>query len=178
MWAAGVTDINGMLKEKLYSKIGELTIQFATLEHRLQSLLKILVGKDNDIIGPFFIHELNLSVLMRKVRLIAGYRLKDKPLLLEDLERTLKRIDTTRDIRNLLVHGDWQIDEGCTSCPVHVRDFKIKHENGQWQETTEATFNEKKLTHLTRRLHADALEIDYLMQRLHDSKSTESPRPA
>lgn len=170
MDVAPATDIKDMLKEKLYSKIGELTIQFATLEHRLQSLLKLLVGKDNDIIGPFFIHELNLFVLMRKVRLIAGYRLKDRPQLLEDLERTLKRIDTTRDLRNLLVHGDWQISEDCTSCPVRVRDFKIKYEDGQWQETAETTFNEKKLTHLTRRLHADSLEIDHLIHRIHDNE--------
>jgi hypothetical protein len=163
-------DTTVMLKDKLYSKIGELTIQFATLEHRLQSLLKMLVGKDNDIIGPFFIHELNLYVLMRKVRLIASYRLRDRPQLLEDLERTLKRIDVTRDLRNLLVHGDWQIDEGCTSCPVHVRDFKIKYENGQWQELTETTFNEKKLTHLTRRLHADSLEIDHLIRRIQNNE--------
>jgi hypothetical protein len=159
-----------MLKEKLYSKIGELTIQFATLEHRLQSLLKILVGKDNDIIGPFFIHELNLFVLMRKIRLIASYRLKDRPELLDDLERTLKRIDTTRDLRNLLVHGDWQINEDCISCPVHVRDFKVKYENGQWQELAETTFNEKRLTHLTRRLHADALAIDHLTHRIRDNE--------
>jgi hypothetical protein len=170
MCVARVTDIRNMLKDKLYSKIGELTIQFATLEHRLQSLLKILVGKDNDIIGPFFIHELNLFVLMRKVRLIAGYRLKDKPQLLEDLERAIKRIDATRDLRNLLVHGDWQIDESCTSCPVRVRDFKVKYEDGQWQEMAEATFNEKKLTHLTRRLHADALEVDHLIHRIQNNE--------
>jgi hypothetical protein len=155
-----------MLKDKLYAKIGELTIQFATLEHRLQSLLKILVGRDNDIIGPFFIHDLNLYVLMRKVRLIAGFRLRDQPELLMDLDRTLKRIDTTRDLRNLLVHGDWQIDDTCTTCPVRVRDFKMKHEDGEWQEMAETTFNEKKLNHLTRRLHADALEIDHLIHRL------------
>jgi hypothetical protein len=167
---ARVADIMNMLKDKLYSKIGELTIQYATLEHRLQSLLKILVGQDNDIIGPFFIHELNLYVLMRKVRLIASYRLKDKPQLLEDLERAIKRIDATRDLRNLLVHGDWQINEDCTSCPVRVRDFKVKYEDGQWQETAETTFNEKKLTHLTRRLHADALEIDHLIHQLRNAE--------
>jgi hypothetical protein len=170
MDVAPVTDIMNMLKDKLYSKIGELTIQFATLEHRLQSLLKLLVGKDNDIIGPFFIHELNLFVLMRKVRLIASYRFKDRPQLLEDLERTLKRIDATRDMRNLLVHGDWQINESSTSCPVKVRDFKVKYEDGQWQELAETTFNEKKLTHLTRRLHADGLEIDHLIQRLQNNE--------
>jgi hypothetical protein len=170
MHADRVTDIRNMLKDKLYSRIGELTIQFATLEHRLQSLLKLLVGQDNDIIGPFFIHELNLFVLMRKVRLIADYRLKDRPWLLEDLERTLKRIDTTRDLRNLLVHGDWQINEECTSCPIVVRDFKMKFEDGKMLETAETRLDEKKLTHLTRRLHADALAIDNLMHRIHNDE--------
>jgi hypothetical protein len=162
-------DTKDMLKEKLYARIGELTIQFATLEHRLQSLLKILIGMDNDIVGPFLIHELNLFTLMRKIRLIARYQLRDDPQFLDDLERALKRIDTTRDLRNLLIHGDWQIDEDCVSCPVRVRDFKVKVEDGQWQELTETTFNEKKLNHLARRLRADGLLIEHWIRRLRNA---------
>ena len=75
-----------MQKEKLYAKIGELTIQFATLEHRLQSLLKILIGENSTLVGPFFIHELNLFVLLRKVGQIARYQLRDDDDLLENLE--------------------------------------------------------------------------------------------
>ena len=94
-----------MRKERLHARIGELTVRFATLEHRLQSLLRIMVGEDNELIGPFFSHELSLFALLHKVRLIARHRLRDDRSLLEDLERAIKRIDATRDMRNLLVHG-------------------------------------------------------------------------
>jgi hypothetical protein len=162
-----------MQKEKLHAKIGELTVQFATLEHRLQSLLKILIGRDNKLIGPFFIHELSLVSLLRKVRTIARYRLRDGEPLLADLERTLKRIDVTRDMRNLLVHGNWQIDEYCKTCPVRVRDFKVKYEAGQWKELSETTFNEKKLTHLIRRLEGTRREVEHLIGQLEDRQSAE-----
>ena len=161
-----------MLKEKLYAKIGELTIEFATLEHRLQSLLKILIGEDNTLIGPFFIHELNLFVLLRKVGQIARYRLQDDGELLDDLEGVLKRINAMRDLRNLLVHGEWHIDEECKACPVTVRDFKMKYDDGQWQELTETTFNEKKLTQLTRRLKGSGLDVERMVRRLEERRAT------
>lgn len=160
-----------MQKEKLYAKIGELTVQFATLEHRLQSLLRIMVGQDNELIGPFFIHELNLFSLLRKVRLIARYRLQADPPLLANLEQAVKRIDATRDMRNLLVHGHWQIEEDCKACPVRVQDFKIHYDDGQWQQLTETTFNEKKLTQLIRRLEGTSRTIEHVMHRL-TSKAT------
>ena len=160
-----------MQKEKLYAKIGVLTIQFATLEHRLQSLLKILIGENNTLIGPFFIHELNLFVLLRKVGQIARYQLQDDETLLADLERTLKHINAMRDLRNLLVHGEWHIDEDCKACPVTVRDFKMKYGDGQWQELTETTFNEKRLTQLIRRLEGAGLEVEHLVRRLQDHQS-------
>ena len=155
-----------MQKDKLFAKIGELTVQFATLEHQLQSLLELLLAENNSMIGPFLIHELNLSVLLRKIRHIARYKLQSDGSLLEQLEGTLKRIEATRDLRNLLIHGNWQIDEGSTTCPVRVQDFKIKYEDGQWQELTETTFNEKKLTHLTRRLQGVSHDVQHLTSRL------------
>ena len=155
-----------MRKDKLYEKIGELTILFATLEHRLQSLLEILMGETTQLIGPFFIHELNLSVLLRKIKFIARFRMQGNGSLLGELERTLKQIDATRDIRNLLVHGHWHIDENCAACPIRVRDFKMKYQDGQWQQLTETTFNEKKLTHLVRRLEAMSHDVNHIMRKL------------
>ena len=155
-----------MQKDKLFAKIGELTVQFATLEHQLQSLLELLLAEHSQMIGPFLIHELNLSVLLRKIKHIARYKLQGDGSLLEQLEGTLKRIEATRDLRNLLIHGNWQIDEDSTTCPVRVRDFKMKYEDGQWQELTETTFNEKKLTHLTRRLQGVSHDVQHLSYRL------------
>ncbi len=155
-----------MQKDRLFAKIGELTVQFATLEHQLQSLLEILLIEKSKLIGPFFIHELNLATLLRKIKHIARYRLQEDSSLLAELEQVLKRIDATRDLRNLLIHGNWQIAEDSSVCPVRVRDFKMKYEDGQWQELTETTFNEKKLTHLTRRLQGMSNDVQHLTYRL------------
>ena len=155
-----------MQKDKLFSKIGQLTVEFATLEHRLQSLLKMLMREDCPLIGPFFIHELNLAVLLRKVKHIARYRLEADDPLLNDLESALKRIDGTRDVRNLLVHGNWVIDETNAAHPVRVRDFKMRYEDGRWQDLTETAFNEKRLTHLVRKLQGLSTEVEHLVHRL------------
>ncbi len=45
-----------MQKDKLFAKIGELTVQFATLEHQLQALLELLIAEKNQVIGPLLIH--------------------------------------------------------------------------------------------------------------------------
>jgi hypothetical protein len=155
-----------MQKDKLFAKIGELTVQFATLEHQLQSLLELLIAEKNQVVGPFLIHELNLAVLLRKIKHIARFKLQGEGTLLEQLEQTLKRIEATRDMRNLLIHGNWQIDETCTACPVRVRDFKMRYEDGQWQDLAETSFNEKQFTHLIRRLQGMSHEIQYLSHQL------------
>jgi hypothetical protein len=157
---------NDMQKDKLFVKIGELTVQFATLEHRLQSLLKMLLWESGPLIGPFFIHELSLSVLLRKIQHIARYRLQEDAALLEELERVIRRVDATRDLRNLLVHGEWEFEEDSATCPVRVRDFKMRYEDGQWQELNETTFNEKSLTQLVRRLQGMGNEVQYLVSKL------------
>jgi uncharacterized protein YutE (UPF0331/DUF86 family) len=161
-----------MRKEKLFEKIGEMTVLFATLEHQLQLLLEILVGEATHLIGPFFIHELNLVVLLRKIKYIARFKIQGNASLLDELEHVLKQIEATRDTRNLLVHGYWQIEEGCGDCPVRVSDFKMKFEEGQWQELTDTTFNEKKLTHLVRRLEAMSHDVTYITRKL---RSVQAP---
>ncbi len=165
-----------MRKNMLFEKIGEMTIQFASLEHQLQTLLELLLGEGNRLLGPFFIHELNLSVLLRKIKYVARFRMRDDAGLLDELERALKQIEATRDIRNLLVHGRWQIEEGCDACPVRVQDFKMKYEDGQWQQLTETTFNEKKLTAMVRRLQAIGNDITHVIRRLQETQAV--PRVA
>jgi len=155
-----------MQKDKLFAKIGELTVQFATLEHQLQTLLELLIAENSQVVGPFLIHELNLAVLLRKIKHIARFKLQSDGSLLEQLEGTIKRIEAMRDMRNLLIHGNWQIDENCTACPVRVRDFKMRYEEGQWQDLVETTFNEKKLTHLTRRLQGVSHDVQHLSYQI------------
>lgn len=158
-----------MQKERLFARIGELTIQYATLEHQLQSLLDLLLAGSNHLIGPFLIHELNLAVLLRKIKHVGRFRLQDDRPLLSDLEQALKHIEAIRDLRNLLIHGNWQIDENCPTCPVKVRDFKMKFEAGQWQDQTETTFNEQKLIHLVQRLHGMSHDVQQVIRRLHSA---------
>jgi len=157
-----------MEEHELFATIGELTVQFSTLEHRLQSLLKNLMREDCPLLGPFFIHELNLAVLLRKTKHVARYRLQDDQALLGDLEQMIKKIDGLRDLRNLLIHGYWTIDTDCAACPVKVQDFKMKQEAGQWQDLTETTFTVKKLTHLVQRLREIGADVDRLAVRLHE----------
>jgi len=160
-----------MQKQELFARIGELTVRFATLEHQLQLLLKSLLREDCPLLGPFFIHELNLAVLLRKIRHIARYRLQDDEDLLNEFEQMRKRIEAMRDMRNLLVHGYWEIDEACDARPVRVQDFKMKQEDGQWQDITETTFTEKKLTHMVERLREISAEVERLTGRLKDRQA-------
>ncbi len=155
-----------MEKEQLFAKIGELTVRYATLEHQLQLLLDLLLAGGNELIGPFLIHELNLAVLLRKIKHVGRYQLRRDPSLIASLERTLRHIEAIRDLRNLLMHGNWQINENCPTCPVKVRDFKMKFEGGQWQEQTETIFNEKKLSQLIDRLAGMSSDIERVIQKL------------
>jgi len=156
-----------MRQQKVFSLIGELTVQFATLEHRLQKLLKILMRKDNVLIAPLFIHELSLAMLLRKIRIVALCRIPENKPMIKKLERVLKRVNTTRAERNLLMHGDWQIED-THYFPIKVRDFKIRYEKGTWQEFTETKLTEKKLTQLLRRLKGLVLEVEHLAHVLND----------
>jgi hypothetical protein len=154
-----------MQKDRLFQRIGELTVQFATLEHRLQQLLELLMGQDNVLIGPLFIHNLSLAALLRKIRIVAQYRVRGNSRLLYDLERTMKGIDAIREERNLLIHGEWKIEE-IDSFPVKVRDFKMRYEGGAWQEFSETSLTEKKVTRLVRRLKGLAHDVEHLVREL------------
>jgi hypothetical protein len=158
-----------MLKDKLFQRIGELTVQFATLEHRLQQLLELLMGEDNTLVGPLFIHNLSLAALLRKIRIVAQYRARENTRLLYELERTIKAIDTIREERNLLIHGEWQIEE-TSSFPVKVRDFRVRYEGGDWQKFTETALTEKKVTRLVRRLKGLAHDVEHLIHELGSSQ--------
>lgn len=154
-----------MRKDKLYQKIGELTVQFATLEHRLQQLLELLMEENNFLIGPLFIHNLSLAALLRKIRIVAQYKIREDNPLLQDLKRVLKAVNSIREKRNLLIHGEWQIKE-TDSFPVKVRDFRMRYVEGDYQEYTETALTEKKVTHLVRRLKGLTNDIDYLTRAL------------
>lgn len=167
-----------MVKDRLFQRIGELTVQFATLEHRLQQLLELLMGQGNTLIGPLFIHNLSLVSLLRKLRIAARYKVHENTRFLYDLERTAKAIDAIREERNLLIHGDWQIEDTETF-PVKVRDFRMRYDQNDRQEFTETALTEKKVTRLVRRLKGLGNDVDHLIKELdgsHTAPQTASQR--
>ena len=161
----------GMRNDELFLRIGELTVQFATLEHRLQQSLELLMGQDNVLIGPLFIHNLSLASLLRKIRVVAQYRIRENRPLLRELERTLRGIDAVREERNLLIHGEWRLkDTG--SFPIKVRDFRMRYDGSDWQEFTETALTEKRITRLVRRLKGLSNDVDHLIEELGNFQTT------
>ncbi len=156
-----------MSKDRIFQLIGKITVQFATMEHRLQGLLEKLIGDNNTLLGPIFIHDIPLAGLLKKIRLLARCRSRKHPMFLFDLEQILKKIVTLREERNLLIHGEWIIQE-MNSSGITVRDFKMKYEDGTWQEYTEIEFTEKKLVNLNKQLEGIANEVDSLISRLNE----------
>lgn len=137
------------------------------MEHRLQRLLETLMGDGNTLVGPMFIHDMPLPGLLKKIRLLARCKIGNNPQFLSELERILKRIQTLREERNLLIHGDWKFEE-LDSLRIIVRDFKMKYDEGAWQEFSETELTEKKLTDLNRRLEGLGNEVDYMVRRLNE----------
>ncbi|MBN2590081.1 MAG: hypothetical protein JXA96_09475 [Sedimentisphaerales bacterium] len=157
-----------MSKDRIFQLIGKITVQFATMEHRLQGLLEKLMGDSNTLVGPMFIHDIPLAGLLKKIRFLARCRLKNDSNFFSDLERILKNIGTLRQERNLLIHGDWKIED-LETFRITVRDFKLKYEEGTWQEFTEIEFTEKNLRDLNRRLEGLGNEVDFLVRRLNEN---------
>lgn len=154
-------------KDRIFQLIGRLTVQFATMEHRLQGLLESLMGNGNSLVGPLFIHNMSLAVLLKKISVLVNCRIRDDSQLLLNVERTIKRLNDLREERNLLIHGDWKIKDSGSS-RIIVRDFKMKYVEGVWQEFTDISFTEKKLNTLNRKLEGLGSEVDYIVRRLEE----------
>ena len=157
-------------KDRVFQLIGKITVQFATMEHRLQILLETLMGDGNTIVGPLFIHEVPFGGLMKKIGLLAHCRMQDGSELLSELDRILKKLDGLREERNLLIHGDWKI-ENLDSFRITVRDFKMRYDQNTLHEYSETEFTEKKLLILNRHLDGLGHKVDYLVRRLNESSS-------
>jgi hypothetical protein len=55
-------------KDRVFQLIGKITVQLATMEHRLQTLLETLMGDGNTLVGPLLIHEVPFAGLIKKNR--------------------------------------------------------------------------------------------------------------
>ena len=157
-----------MSKDIIFQLIGKITLQFATMEHRLQGLLEKIMGESNSLVGPMFIHDIPLAALLKKIRFLAKCRIHNNPELFAELDSILKKIGTLREERNLLIHGDWKIEESDTF-RITVRDFKLKYDQGTWHEFSEIEFSEKKLRDLNKRLEGLCNDLESIDKRLTNS---------
>jgi hypothetical protein len=158
-------------KDRVFQLIGKITVQLATMEHRLQTLLETLMGDGNTLVGPLFIHEVPFAGLIKKIGLLAHCKIHDNSELLSELERVLDKLDDLREERNLLIHGDWKI-EYVSSLRITVRDFKMKYDQDSLQEYSETEFTEKKLTGLNRHLEGLGSDVDYLVRKISEIQSS------
>jgi len=108
--------------------LGEISIYFATIEHRLIDHLAYLLTKsDNTLVSPYTLDRLPISLLIKQIQSVAELRLSEFSGLFEKLKAILKIIDDLRLQRNLFIHGDWFTEElKEDSKYITVLDYKPK----------------------------------------------------
>jgi len=117
-----------MSKKDICSLLGEISIYFATIEHRLIDHLAYLLTKsDNTLVSPYTLDRLPISLLIKQIQSVAELRLSEFSGLFEKLKAILKIIDDLRLQRNLFIHGDWFTEElKEDSKYITVLDYKPK----------------------------------------------------
>ena len=134
-----------MSKKDICGLLGEISIYFATIEHRLIDHLAYLLTKsDITLVSPYILDRLPISQLIKQTQSVAELRLSECSELFEELKAVLKIIEDLRQQRNLFIHGDWFTEElKEDSKYITVLDYKPKldKETGVWKY-----MNVKKVT--------------------------------
>lgn len=117
-----------MGKKDICGLLGEISIYFVTIEHRLIDHLAYLLTKsDVTLVSPYVLDRLPISQLIKQTQSVAELRLSECSELFEELKTILQIIDDLRLQRNLFIHGDWFTDElKEDSKYVTVVDYKPK----------------------------------------------------
>ena len=135
-----------MINKDMCSLLGEVSIYFATIEHRLIDHLAYLLTKsDETLVSPYVLDRLPISQLITKTQSVAELRLSECPKLFEELKEVLNIIEDLRQQRNLFIHGDWFTEElKENSKYVTVLDYKPKldKKTGVWEY-----MHQKRVTH-------------------------------
>ena len=138
-----------MSSHAIYGLLGQISVTFATVEHRLINLLEYLLTKDNcSLVKPYILDDLSLSRCIQKIQAVSKLRLWDQTVLLDELLAVISAIDNLRIQRNLFIHGDWfteDLTEYATS--VTVLDYKprLDKETGVWQYLESVRASDTKL---------------------------------
>ena len=135
-----------MSNKDICSLLGEISIYFATIEHRLIDHLAYLLTKsDITLVSPYVLDRLPISQLIKQTQSVAELRLSECSELFDELKAVLKIIEDLRQQRNLFIHGDWFTEElKEDSKYVTVLDYKPKLDNDTkvWKY-----MNVKKVSH-------------------------------
>jgi hypothetical protein len=117
-----------MSNKNICSLLGEISICFATIEHRLIDHLAYLLTKsDITLVSPYVLDRLPISQLIKQTQSVAELRLSECSELFDELKAVLKIIEDLRQQRNLFIHGDWFTEElKEDSKYVTVLDYKPK----------------------------------------------------
>jgi len=126
-----------MSRQEIYSLLGEISVTFATIEHRLLNLLEYLLEGDNQSLArPYILDDLPISRCIEKIRSVGKLRLWDQEALHEELKTAINSIDSLRVKRNIFIHGLWSKDElKEQSTSVNIVNFKprVDKETGVWE---------------------------------------------
>lgn len=126
-----------MSNKDICSLLGEISIYFATIEHRLiDNLAYLLTKSDTTLVSPYVLDRTPLSKIIKKIQSVAELRLWEYPELFKELKAVLNTINALRPQRNFFIHGDWFTEELKENPKyVTVLDYKPKldKDTGVWE---------------------------------------------
>lgn len=138
-----------MSSKTFFHLLGKISVTFASIEHRLVSLLEhLLVENDTTLIRPYMLDELSLSRCIQKLFPVAELRLWDHKAVYIELKEILKAINNLRIQRNLFIHGDWfteDIDDYTSSVTVIDYRPELDRTSGVWNYLKSVRVTREKL---------------------------------
>ena len=126
-----------MSNETIYHLLGEISVTFASLEHRLVNVLEYLLTDGEDtLIRPYILDDIPFSRCIQQTRAVAKLRLWEYKSILEKLNKVLNNVDDFRVQRNIFIHGDWLTQELTNEAEsVTVFDYRprLDEKSGVWE---------------------------------------------
>lgn len=129
-----------------YHLLGQISVTFASIEHRLKELLEYLLIEKHAFVKPYLIDDFTLDKCIQKIRKVAQLRFLDKKTL-GTLIEVLNSINSLRKERNWFIHGDWNFEElagesSCVSFFIYKPQYNPK---GGWEYIDHKQVTKKNL---------------------------------
>ena len=141
-----------MSAKTIYHLLGQISVTFATIEHRLVNLLEFLLTDDNcSLVRPYILDKMPLAQRIQKIQTVAKLRLSEHEATLKELKTILTGIDNLRNERNIFIHGDWFTEDLTdNSESVTVLDYKpcLDKTTGVWTYLNSVRPSRTKLNNL------------------------------